>query len=177
MTKFEYIYKAHETEYAGVLFRSRLEATWAAFFDLIGWEWEYEPLDLPGWTPDFRVVFPCNYSECNDCHVLLVEVKPYYDIKEFEDHPCMKYPYGVNDNGLTISDYDDWLKIPACASAAFGNNWKVVEWEMSHGSGGGLFNNIAEWANVSDHMSNFDHLWREAGNITRYKVGIVPGWL
>lgn len=35
--------KAVETEYAGVLFRSRLEARWALFFDLIGLKWEYEP--------------------------------------------------------------------------------------------------------------------------------------
>jgi hypothetical protein len=31
------------TEYAGARFRSRLEARWAAFFDLCGWRWEYEP--------------------------------------------------------------------------------------------------------------------------------------
>lgn len=33
---------AIETEYAGYLFRSRLEARWAVFFDAIGVEWEYE---------------------------------------------------------------------------------------------------------------------------------------
>ena len=30
------------TEYAGVLFRSRLEARWAVFFDTLGIRWEYE---------------------------------------------------------------------------------------------------------------------------------------
>lgn len=53
MTEFVYTIKSHPTSYKGVNFRSRLEATWAAFFDLCGWEWEYEPIDLPGWTPDF----------------------------------------------------------------------------------------------------------------------------
>lgn len=44
------------TEYGGVCFRSRLEARWAAFFDLVGWQWEYEPsIDFPGWIPDFRL--------------------------------------------------------------------------------------------------------------------------
>lgn len=67
MTDFVYTIKAHPTTYAGVNFRSRLEATWAAFFDLCGWGWEYEPFDLEGWTPDFLLkgASPC-----------LVEVKP-----------------------------------------------------------------------------------------------------
>lgn len=34
---------AIETTYAGHLFRSRLEARWAVFFDAFGVEWEYEP--------------------------------------------------------------------------------------------------------------------------------------
>jgi hypothetical protein len=41
--------------YDGVLFRSSLEAKWAAFFDLLGIEWEYEPTTIPGWMPDFLV--------------------------------------------------------------------------------------------------------------------------
>ena len=47
--------EAQATEYAGVRFRSRLEATWASFFDLTGIEWEYEPVRLDGWIPDFRL--------------------------------------------------------------------------------------------------------------------------
>ena len=51
--------KAIQTEYKGYKFRSRLEARWAIFFDIIGLEWEYEPdgYDLDGvwYLPDFRV--------------------------------------------------------------------------------------------------------------------------
>lgn len=47
--------QAQVTEYAGVRFRSRLEATWASFFDLAGMPWEYEPVRLGGWMPDFRL--------------------------------------------------------------------------------------------------------------------------
>ncbi|MFD3352764.1 PDDEXK family nuclease [Streptomyces fradiae] len=32
-----------DTEYAGHLFRSRLEARWAVLFDTLGVDWEYEP--------------------------------------------------------------------------------------------------------------------------------------
>ena len=46
---------ASQTVYAGVTFRSRLEATWASFFDLTGITWEYEPFALSGWIPDFRL--------------------------------------------------------------------------------------------------------------------------
>ena len=41
------------TEYRGYQFRSRAEARWAAFFDQLGWAWEYEPIDLDGYIPDF----------------------------------------------------------------------------------------------------------------------------
>jgi hypothetical protein len=43
------------TVYAGRRFRSRVEARWAAFFDLLEWKWEYEPFDLKGWIPDFSL--------------------------------------------------------------------------------------------------------------------------
>jgi hypothetical protein len=57
--------RAIPTFYAGVRFRSRLEARWAAFFDEIAIEWDYEPIDLDGYIPDFIVE-----------KTLLVEVKP-----------------------------------------------------------------------------------------------------
>lgn len=48
---------AIETEYAGCLFRSRLEARWAVFFDALGIEWQYEPqgfdMDTFRYLPDF----------------------------------------------------------------------------------------------------------------------------
>lgn len=48
-----------ETIYRGIRFRSRLEAVWAVFFDLLGWRWVYEAQgyqDLFGemrYLPDF----------------------------------------------------------------------------------------------------------------------------
>jgi hypothetical protein len=55
------------TTYQGVRFRSRLEARWASFFDIAGWKWDYEPLDLDGYIPDFMLWFK---------KPILVEVKP-----------------------------------------------------------------------------------------------------
>lgn len=65
----EYKINSKPTIYKGTKYRSRLEARWAAFFDLIGWRYQYEPFDLPGWTPDFII-----YGSEN--RVLFVEVKP-----------------------------------------------------------------------------------------------------
>ena len=50
--------KPIETQYKGYLFRSRLEARWAVFFDACGVSWEYEPEGyvLPNgqkYLPDF----------------------------------------------------------------------------------------------------------------------------
>lgn len=49
----EYLFAAIPTIYKDVQFRSRLEARWAAFFDLLSWKWDYEPCDFKGWIPDF----------------------------------------------------------------------------------------------------------------------------
>jgi hypothetical protein len=51
----------------GVQFRSRIEATWAAFFASANIPWNYEPTDLDGWIPDFDLEFKKR--------PLLVEVK------------------------------------------------------------------------------------------------------
>jgi len=177
-----YTIKAHPTKYKSTIFRSRLEARWAAFFDLVGWKWQYEPIDLPGWTPDFRVEFRCGHSECLPVHVLLIEVKPFDCIEQFRDsedgnsyphgHPCMHYPFGhfqgSNFDSFEVSALYPCSEIPADASAAFGNNPLVTYWEMEHGAGGGV-ESIHRW--VSDKTVSDDYLmslWEEAGNMTRW---------
>lgn len=55
------------TMHGGRKYRSRLEAKWACFFDLLGWKYEYEPFDLDGWIPDFILIGKTP---------TLVEVKP-----------------------------------------------------------------------------------------------------
>lgn len=47
--------RSYTTVYRGTRFRSRLEAHWAAFYDLIRWSWVYEPFDTDGWIPDFLI--------------------------------------------------------------------------------------------------------------------------
>jgi hypothetical protein len=68
-----YTIQAKPTVYRGQTFRSRLEARWAAFFDLLEWEWVYEPFHFGGWVPDFAIRAPGAQSLRK---VVLVEVKP-----------------------------------------------------------------------------------------------------
>lgn len=65
------------TTYNGTHFRSRLEARWASFFDLIGWTWQYEPIDLDGYIPDFVL---------EGVQPILVEVKPALSLAALELH-------------------------------------------------------------------------------------------
>jgi hypothetical protein len=172
----KYTIKAHPTTYKGVLFRSRLEARWAAFFDLAGWQWEYEPIDLPGWTPDFLIRIPCGHSECDGCHTILVEVKPYFSVDEFKSHECDKYRYGcriVPGDGVYAGEMvlSDESRLPADATAGFGYHPRVAEWEMSHGAGGGV-ECIRNWVfknGCSGNDQYIEELWERAGHITRFR--------
>jgi len=69
--------QAIPTRYGGVNFRSRIEARWAATFDMHGWRWEYEPLDLAGYIPDFVLLLH---------EPLLVEVKGALTLDELRPH-------------------------------------------------------------------------------------------
>lgn len=77
------------TMYKGVQFRSRLEAKWAYFYDLIGWKWLYEPFDLNGWIPDFLVN-----------NELLIEIKPITKFKKDVDLIQWDYEYPVMLSGI-----------------------------------------------------------------------------
>ena len=78
----EYNIKVIPTVYGGIRFRSKLEATWAAFFDILELTWNYETLTLEGWEPDFWVNFGQNRNiywrpfENLDTTNIPCEVKP-----------------------------------------------------------------------------------------------------
>jgi hypothetical protein len=78
---------AKPTMYKGILFRSKLEARWAAFFDALPVVWEYEPrwfnLKSGNYLPDFRVVYP--YRDT----VRWFEVKP--NLHSVEREQWQKY--------------------------------------------------------------------------------------
>lgn len=62
------------TTFQNTNFRSRLESRWAAMFDLLGWQWVYEPLDCSGYIPDFLIQGP---------HPFFVEVGPCITLEDY----------------------------------------------------------------------------------------------
>lgn len=95
----DYKIAAIPTEYRGRRYRSRLEARWAAFFDCLKWEHEYEAFDLSGWVPDF--VIKGQKKPSGDRRLVLVEVKP---IVEFDLEVAQKVKAAVKRAGFPILD-------------------------------------------------------------------------
>jgi hypothetical protein len=191
-----YTIKAHPTKYNGVQYRSRLEARWAAFFDLVEWKHEYEPIDLPGWSPDFRVEIPCGHSECekkegkrDGCHVLLAEVKPYYSLKEFEGHPCLDYPYGRDSRNVPSSNLGAWMqkKEGKIKSELIKEYWRkhdeliekfAIEIPADASAAFGINPSVSYWemshgaGGGCEQIENWEYdwepYWKEAGNIVQW---------
>jgi len=165
----KYTIKAHPTRYKGVLFRSRLESRWAAFFDLLNWEWQYEPIDLSGWTPDFYLKFPCGHSECSGYHDLYVEVKPYSTIDEFAGHFASKVAFGLVYNK---HDDTDGMHIGVDGAGMFGLTPDIARFCICHGDGGGDFDLrffVPGDGNCGPSRdSRSMELWKEAGNIVQW---------
>ena len=109
----DYNYKPHETNYGNRIYRSRLEARWARFFDKLGWKYEYEPFDLGHWSPDFII-----YPEPEDYRYILIEVKPKIMVdKELLIKLSSSFPI-IEDNkngdeytwlNCTKSEYKFWI--------------------------------------------------------------------
>lgn len=130
------------TIYKGVQFKTELEAIWAAFFDLAGWEWRMSPAAIGNWKPDFRVTFGCDHSECSGSHTILVSVLPVRSLDNLSGHPALSYKYGIPN-----TDVD--------GGAIFGCRPAATQWEIVHGSGGGV-------EDVYFRVDNANDLWERA---------------
>jgi hypothetical protein len=137
-------FTAIPTTYAGVDFRSRLEARWAAFFDLAEWKWEYEPINLRGWIPDFRVD-PAYWGDYGT-YFLLVEVKPYRSIDEFK---------GTVEYGLAM----DPVFESSDRAALFGHTPAVSYWEAW--SSGRM--------SIPEYISDWEQKWSEAQRVVQWR--------
>jgi hypothetical protein len=111
--------KAIATTYRQYEFRSRLEAKWAAFFDLCHWPWSYEPVDLNGWIPDFAI------GE----RPTLVEVKPFFRKEEFTDAKTKIFQSGHKSEVILLGNDPVWIAnaIESYSAAP------VFGWLLRHG--------------------------------------------
>ena len=142
--------KSIPTMYKGVSFRSRLEARYAAFFDLAGWDWSYEAIDKDGWIPDFLVRFKCACGHCNGRHLLIAEVKWYHSINDFRSHFC--YQFKAH-NGESY--------------AAMGNNPSISAWKSRNDSTG--------FYTIPAILPKWEDMWKTAGNTVQYSgLSVVP---
>jgi hypothetical protein len=103
-----------------------LKLKWARFFALAGWAWKLAPKHS---SFDFRVTFPCEHSECNGSHSLLVRISE----KTLE--------------ALTAKHADLWnidfvYSVPS--PALFGDGPNNTYWQMVHGAGGGD-ESVSQW--------------------------------
>jgi hypothetical protein len=182
------------TRYAGVNFRSRLEARRAAMFDLLGWRWEYEPLDLNGYIPDFVLMF---------AHPMTVEIKPAMTVAEclpaldrmvhagakncavlgatiMHEVPGFAYPnnhdpaFGlIEDNGMS------GLSHAPCQIQPCGSHWTLTTstgwWGCNTSGGEGCH---YRWCDSSSRQPGrrgemppeVTAFWREAGNLSQWRA-------
>lgn len=85
---------AIQTRYAGRLFRSRLEARWAVYFNSLKWDWEYEyeGYNLPSgkYLPDFYFPKLNIFGEVKPFDLTPKERKKCIELSElFEDVPIL----------------------------------------------------------------------------------------
>lgn len=142
-----YTIKAIPTRYRDVDFRSRLEATWAAYFDLAKVPWEYEPFDMDGWAPDFLLRV--------GAFEILAEVKP------------------VADPAIARADYakamrfagEHWVACLGRAPMAFSVGLLLDRPNDES-------RDADVWLDVHEKLCPSDaaRLWRMATNVTRWKA-------
>jgi hypothetical protein len=165
------------TIYRSRLFRSRLEARWAAFFDLAGWRYEYEPVDLPGWFPDFSLF---------GAEEILVEVKPYSKLDQFDTAKIERAMAGTAKQNLEVLLLGESIRcedryLPQLGwlwERYGGNTWAGALFHELGGLGfchepGSYSNRITGQYDGDRGMgadaSHILNLWNEAGNIVQWK--------
>lgn len=181
------------TTHAGTNFRSRLEARWAALFDLLEWKWTYEPMDADGYIPDFLVTVGV-------CKVL-VEVGPCLGYDDYVakseklfamDTTLPRFVVGVEPEVHFAPD--DWYPRMGLSNAkpAMNGGWKQCEgcgkvtwagmrqppWKCGDpfcDFGGTHYcqtKGCRGWVafGAKDNATGFlNSLWREAGNRVQWK--------
>ncbi len=176
------------TLYNSSRFRSRLEAKWACFFDILGWRWDYEPFDLDGYIPDFLMIgFKTK---------LIVEVKPATSKEEMQ--PAIKTLQGSGWDGdamvvgaspMVLGDeyiglitqrreQDEQLLFDhACLGDGMPNKGGPKEERELCGDGNCLFTLSGGWTCYRcgvyckwNSQDNVEARWREAGNIVQWNA-------
>jgi hypothetical protein len=183
------------TMFNGTRYRSRLEARWAAFFDLLKWDAHYEPFDLNGYIPDFVINGRDAWSGKKE-EQIFVEVKPVMGMADLLfERTATKMRAAVPDKECLIVSYF----LPCALLGMRGPGW-LFEMQMEEFYGE-LMNTGQSWeaavftTNRETEQIGFAHsvgsyvdritgfydgdqglgavnvacLWREAGNLVQWR--------
>jgi hypothetical protein len=184
----KYTRRAIPTTYAGVNFRSRLEARWAAFFDLCGWRWQYEPIDLAGWIPDFVLLSDVQKPVLVECKPLIGTFEP-GETGEKMEAACRgtewegrelllvgaglweaERPYDRLALGLIAEATSDGLWWQAALVGGFHENGRIDFTPDTGWYEGRLFGAHYKCpggdCNLNDYLAS---IWNKAGNKTQWK--------
>lgn len=172
----EYTIAAIPTTYNGRRYRSRLEARWAAFFDLLKWNVEYEPCDLGTWSPDFAI-----WGAYSDSPVL-VEVKPIDTWHRETARKMADAVYEAGNHVLLVGVQPDRMGNTSCAIGWLGQTG-VYEANWTEGLLGSGRDGRPDFVPNSDEFckegliwqtgedfapETFSSLWTEAANIVQW---------
>ena len=110
----------------GIRFRSIIEAKWAVMFTKLGWYWEYEPIELNGYIPDFIIKFPNRH--------LLVEVKGDTNMATLEQYTDKIVKSGWDGEFLLVcsvlDENTEGLYLGLMGSTKYAYTWKMSTKEM-----------------------------------------------
>ena len=113
----------------GIRFRSLIEARWAEMFSRLGWEWEYEPIELNGYIPDFIIKFPYKH--------LLVEVKGETNMENIEQYAEKIINSGWDGEFLLVCStlgYENGIYIGLLGSTHYSHSFPSgITWDMDIG--------------------------------------------
>jgi|SRR5690625_4290082 len=136
--------------YNGLYFRSRLECRWAAFFDMMGISYEYEPdyVTTEDWLPDFEMI--CNQQ-------FLIEIKPlaFWNDELFEKLFKNSKNYNILIFHEEIYSYKDDKRVYIGKALAAEKKIRLLDFSINTGA----------WGMCPRHIMNF---WKEAKNKTMY---------
>lgn len=172
--------KAIATAYSHVTFKSRLEARWAAFFDLMGWQWTYEPYDLDAWIPDFQVGKVGNLAEVKP----LVVDEEWQSVTQQIERALINVARKPRVLLLGVSPFD---YIDDCVAIGWVLEWYEPDWLMDVAVGGkwctgptGCHAHAYDWTCMieGEHYGGailsgdgavvWDN-WRKASNVTQWR--------
>lgn len=178
-----YSIRAIETKFRSYVFRSRLEAKWAAMFEMLGWRWDYEPVNFNGWVPDFVIYgHKTVYVEVKPTIVFLPEIGDKMLASGCEEEMLLVGQYPCLHDELCDSVGIGWNAEPDIPEMQGYRAFDDALWQKwDHGYGFGSESQSWRCRITGQHVSSphglyevneneIRDLWANAANATRFQT-------